>query len=155
MAAGATRQAFGIAVAMESTGLISHESAKVRIDSKGHVLVYSGLTSHGQGQVTTLARVCADALGVDLAAVTVRLGDTQLLAFGNGTFARRGAVVGANAVNGAAVRLRERILDYAASQLQADGLKLKLKGGRILRKDETETLLALYRPVSSALRPIL
>src|SRR6185369_7539664 len=108
--AGGRRVAWGLALGFEATGFLSYESARVQVDAKGNVLVHSGLTSHGQGQATTLSRVCADALGVDPARVSIRMGDTQLLSFGRGTFASRGAVVGGNAVFGAATRLRDRAL---------------------------------------------
>lgn len=135
--------AYGMAIAMESTGLINHESAKVQVDNRGNVLVYSGLTSHGQGQMTTLGKVCAEALGVDESVVSVRLGDTQLLGFGNGTFASRGAVVGGNAVHGAAANLRKRVLGFAARLLQADESALTMRNGRIYRLDGSETSVSL------------
>ncbi|HXP76020.1 MAG TPA: xanthine dehydrogenase family protein molybdopterin-binding subunit [Stellaceae bacterium] len=141
--AAGRRVAWGLAVGLESTGFLNYESARVQIDARGNVLVFSGLTSHGQGHATTLARVCAKALGVDEERVTLRLGDTQLLPFGRGTFASRGTVVGANAVHGAATRLRERALVYAGHLLQSDPATLTIAGGRILRATGEATTLGL------------
>jgi len=141
--AAGRRCAWGLAVGLESTGFLNYESARVQADARGNVLVYSGLTSHGQGHATTLTRVCAQALGVDEERVSLRLGDTQLLPFGRGTFASRGTVVGANAVHGAAVRLRERALVYAGQLLQCDPAALTIKGGRILRIRGDATPLGL------------
>ena len=76
------RTAWGLACGVEGSGLINYESARVAIDGSGHVTVRSGLTSQGQGQATTCAQVCAEALGVGIDDVTVRLGDTDLLSFG-------------------------------------------------------------------------
>ena len=112
------RAAWGLACGIESTGFIGFESAEVRIDGAGNVTVFSGMTSQGQGQATTYAKVCAETLGVDESRVTVRMGDTQLLPFGRGAFASRGAVVGANAVAGAASQLREKVLVHAGILLQ-------------------------------------
>jgi aerobic carbon-monoxide dehydrogenase large subunit len=146
------RVAWGLALGMESTGFLNYESARVQIDNRGNVLVHSGLTSHGQGQATTLSRVCAKALGVDEDRVSIRLGDTGLLPFGRGTFASRGAVVGANAVHGAAMRLRERALACAGHLLQSDPATLTIAGGRIERSNGEATSLTLA-DVARALQP--
>ena len=146
------RMAWGLALGMESTGFLNYESARVQVDNRGNVLVHSGLTSHGQGQATTLSRVCARALGVDEGRVSIRLGDTQLLPFGRGTFASRGAVVGANAVHGAAMRLRTRALACAGNLLQSDPATLTIVGGRIERNDGGATSLTLA-DVARALLP--
>ena len=146
------RVAWGLALGMESTGFLNYESARVQIDNRGNVLVHSGLTSHGQGQATTLSRLCAKALGVDEGRISIRLGDTQLLPFGRGTFASRGAVVGANAVHGAATRLRERALACAGHLLQSDPATLTIVGGRIERSNGEATSLSLG-DVARALQP--
>jgi len=146
------RVAWGLALGMESTGFLNYESARVQVDNRGNILVHSGLTSHGQGQATTLSRVCAKALGVDEGRVSIRLGDTQLLPFGRGTFASRGAVVGANAVHGATVRLRTRALAAAGHLLQADPATLTIAGGRIERNNGEATSLNLG-DIARALQP--
>ncbi|HUK59076.1 MAG TPA: xanthine dehydrogenase family protein molybdopterin-binding subunit [Stellaceae bacterium] len=135
--------AWGLAVGLESTGFLNYESARVRIDTRGNVQVFSGLTSHGQGHATTFARVCACALGVDERRVTVRLGDTQVLPFGRGTFASRGMVTGGNAVHGAATRLKERVLANAGQLLQCDPATLAVIDGLITRANGEATSLAL------------
>ena len=141
--AAGRRIAWGLAIGLESTGFLNYESARVQIDARGNVLVFSGLTSHGQGQATTLSRVCANALGVEEDRVSIRLGDTQLLPFGRGTFASRGAVVGANAVHGAAMRVRQRVLVYAGQLLQCDPDSLSIAQGRIVKQNGEATSLAI------------
>jgi len=146
------RLTWGLAIGLESTGFLNYESAKVQVDGRGNVLVFSGLTSHGQGQATTLSRVCAKALGVDEARISIRLGDTQLLPFGRGTFASRGAVVGANAVHGAAIRVRERALTSAGHLLQSDPGTLTIVDGQIKRINGEATSLSLA-DVARSLQP--
>jgi carbon-monoxide dehydrogenase large subunit len=125
--------AWGLACGFELTGFINFESAKVRIGLDGKVTVWSGMTSQGQGQFTTYAHVCAEALGVDIADVTVHMGDTDMLPFGRGAFGSRGAVVGANAVVGAARLLSEKLLIHAAVMLCASPGELTVDDGRVLR----------------------
>ena len=137
------RIAWGMACGIESTGFIGFESAKIKIDVDGNVTVWSGLSSQGQGQVTTFAQVCAETLGVDADKVSVRMGDTQLVPFGRGAFASRGAVVGANAVAGAASRLREKVLNNAGTLLQKPPGSLTVEHGRIRFAQGDATILTL------------
>ena len=53
----------------------------MRVDPQGHVTVLSGMSTQGQGQITTFAQICAETLGVGFDAVSVRLGDTALMPF--------------------------------------------------------------------------
>lgn len=137
------RTAWGIACGIESTGFVGFESAEIRIDGAGHVTVLSGMSSQGQGQATAYAKVCAEVLGVEEDRVTVRMGDTGLLPFGRGAFASRGAVVGANAVAGAAQRLREKVLGHAGVLLQENPESLSVEAGGIVRANGERTDLGL------------
>ena len=95
----------------------------------------------------TLVRVDAETLGVDFSSVTVRMGDTRLLPFGRGAFASRGAVVGANAVAGAAARLRSKALTLAGTLLQCDPETLTIHRGRICRANGEATTTASLLPM--------
>jgi carbon-monoxide dehydrogenase large subunit len=145
--------AWGLACGIESTGFIGFESAKVRIDVFGNVTVWSGMTSQGQGQATTYAQVCAEALGVPFEKVTVRMGDTQLMAFGRGAFASRGAVVGANAVAGAAGQLKDKVLALAGTLLQCPAETLDVRQGQIHRKNGEATPITLAS-IAQAVMPM-
>jgi carbon-monoxide dehydrogenase large subunit len=101
------------------------------------------MTSQGQGQATAYAQICAETLGVDVEDVTVRMGDTQMLPFGRGAFASRGAVVGGNAVAGAAAGLRQKALELAGVLLQCDPATLTIAGGRVCREGGEATTLRL------------
>src|SRR2546423_112348 len=107
------------------------------------VAVASGISSQGQGQFTTYAQVCAEALGVPFDSVSVRLGDTELLPFGRGAFAARGAVMGANAVLGAARRVRTKLLAHAAVLLQCTADDLEIADGQLRFRDGRATDLTV------------
>jgi len=138
-AADGTRIAWGLACGIEASGLVNFESALVRVDGEGNVTVLSGMTSQGQGQPTTYAQVCAEALGVAFERVQVRLGDTQLMPFGRGAFASRGAVFGASAVHEAALALRRKVLAAASVLLQSANTGLTLEKGSIKDANGRET----------------
>ena len=135
--------AWGLACGMEATGIMGLESARVRVGPSGKVSVASGMSSQGQGQLTTYAQICGEVLGVPVEDVTVSLGDSDLLPFGVGAFASRGAVIGGNAVAQAAEQLRAAILTHAGTLLQQDAEALTIADGRIARRNGDVTDLAI------------
>jgi carbon-monoxide dehydrogenase large subunit len=92
----------------------SLEMASVTVLPDGRVDVRVGTKSQGQAHETSFAQVAADALGADLDAVVVRDGDTDGLAYGQGTWGSRSAVMGGGAVIQAARRVRERMAAIGA-----------------------------------------
>jgi len=70
-------------------------------------------------------------VGVDPRDVRLVTGDTSQFHWGTGTFASRGAVVAANAINAAAVAVRGKILKLASKVLNAPEEKLELADGRV------------------------
>jgi len=146
------RIAYGIGCGVETGGLVNFESAHIRVDADGRVAVTSGMSSQGQGQLTTYAQVCAQALGVPCESVSVRLGDTDLVPFGRGAFAARGAVIGANAVLGAARRLRAKVIEHAATLLQCPASALDIRDGEITHCDGRSTDLTMGK-ISRAVTP--
>jgi aerobic carbon-monoxide dehydrogenase large subunit len=141
--ANGERLAWGLASGIEGSGFVNFETANVRVDPAGNVTVLSGMTTQGQGQVTTYAQVCAETLGVAYERVNVRLGDTQLVPFGRGAFASRGAIFGANAVAGAAAKLRAKMLEYAGTLLQCDPESLTLADGAIRHAGQMHAALTI------------
>ncbi|SDX65189.1 carbon-monoxide dehydrogenase large subunit [Amycolatopsis xylanica] len=104
----------------------------VRIDSTGHVTVFTGLSAMGQGIHTALAQVAGQALGVPLDHVTVLSGDTDTCPYtGYGTGASRAAAVGGAAVLNAATRLREKVLRIAGHILEVSPEDLSIEDGVI------------------------
>jgi xanthine dehydrogenase YagR molybdenum-binding subunit len=71
--------------------------ARVTLDTEGSALVEAGMHDLGTGTYTVMRQVAAEALGVPVDKVTVRLGDTRLpdshAAIGSATMANAGAAV--------------------------------------------------------------
>ena len=125
------RLGIGFSSYVEGSGFGPHEGALVRVDTNGRVTVYTGANSHGQGLATTLAQVCADQLGVTPDDVTVRMGDTNCIAYGIGTFASRSAVTAGTATGVAAALVREKALAIAADLLEVSASDLDLEEGTV------------------------
>jgi aerobic carbon-monoxide dehydrogenase large subunit len=113
-------------------GIAGNDSAWMRVDGDGRVLVWTTLPAIGQGVATTFAQLTAAALGVPVEDVAVMRSDTGAGdGDGTGTFASRSAVSGGGALAAAAGVLRERLLDAAAERLEAARQDLELAGGRV------------------------
>jgi aerobic carbon-monoxide dehydrogenase large subunit len=103
-----------------------YESAHVEMQPDGHVVVDTGLQSHGQGHETTFAQLAAEQLGVRLEDILVRHGDTLTSPYAVGTWGSRGATLGGGAVHKAAGIIRNKLLAIAALHLQASASALEL-----------------------------
>src|SRR5207249_11036513 len=99
------------------------------VESSGKVLVATGLSTQGQGHLTTFAQIAAEALGCDPADITVSTGDTTRFNWGAGTFASRALVTSGNAVGLAAVKVRDKALRLAAQLLEVSTKDLELVDG--------------------------
>ena len=60
------RVGIGLACYVEGTGVGPYEGAHVRVETTGHVVVATGLTTQGQGHETVFAQIAADELGVPI-----------------------------------------------------------------------------------------
>jgi carbon-monoxide dehydrogenase large subunit len=118
-AGGAVRYGVGLAAVVETSGVGPFESARVALTPDGTVTLACGATSVGQGLPTTLAQVSAEVLAMSPGEIDVHLGDTRWMPHGVGSSASRSMVMAGNAVHGAAVRLRERIVALAAERFEA------------------------------------
>jgi carbon-monoxide dehydrogenase large subunit len=116
----------GIALYVERVGP-GWETAAVRMEPGGRIVVRTGSSPHGQGHETTFAQIAADELGVEPGAVEVRWGDTFEIPEGMGTFASRSVTVGGSAVLLACRELRARLDDGEAPPLEAD-VRFELPG---------------------------
>ncbi len=121
----------GVAAYVEGTGIGPAETATVAIDRAGRVSVVIAPSAQGQGHRTTMAQIAADELGMAPDQVTVRQGDTSLMAQGNGAVASRTLVVAGNAVSDAARQLRDMLAAAAGDLLEASPADITLADGLV------------------------
>ena len=79
------RRGIGIAYYLEATGGDPTERAEIRFAEDGHVEVYVGTQSTGQGHETAYVQLISNRLGVDAERVRIRQGDTDTIPVGWGT----------------------------------------------------------------------
>ncbi|HLY83508.1 MAG TPA: molybdopterin cofactor-binding domain-containing protein, partial [Acidimicrobiales bacterium] len=124
----------GIALYIEpqpGMGPYGSEPAHIRIGLDGHVDVYLGSGSHGQGLETTTAQIVGEHLGIDIDDIAVHQGDTDATpyAFGTGG-SRSGPILGA-AILQTSLAIREKVLAIAAHLLEAAPEDLDITHGMV------------------------
>jgi aerobic carbon-monoxide dehydrogenase large subunit len=108
----------GIGAYVEICGFGPWESATVRVEPSGKVMVHTGTSPHGQGTETSMAQIVGDALGVDMDQIVVLHGDTAMTQTGVGTFGSRSAAVGGGAMQYAVEQVQTKAKRIAAEALE-------------------------------------
>jgi aerobic carbon-monoxide dehydrogenase large subunit len=106
-----------------------YDTAQVQMDPTGEVVVTTGTCGHGQGHETTFAQIVADRLGLHPDQVRLRQGDTDLAAYGWGTFASRSIVIGGGAAARAADLVADQLRQVAGCLLEARAADVELSDG--------------------------
>lgn len=135
-----------------------YESARMRIEQSGTVMVYTGASPHGQGEETTFAQIVAEDYGIPLDRVIILHGDTDSTPEGRGTYGSRTTAVGGSAVYTAAQRLKEKMKQIAAHMLEASADDIDLADGKFTvtgspQKSVTFNEVALAANLSNTLHP--
>jgi aerobic carbon-monoxide dehydrogenase large subunit len=113
-----------------STPFGAFESARVRVEQTGTVMVYTGISPHGQGSETTFAQIVSDEYGIPIEKVMILHGDTDSTPEGRGTYASRSTAVGGPALFTALQRLKEKMKSIAAGLLEASASDVTLEDGK-------------------------
>jgi len=107
-----------------------YESARVRVEQSGTVMVYTGSSPHGQGEETTFAQIVAEEFGIPVESVLIMHGDTDSTPEGRGTYGSRTTAVGGSAVFNAVQRLKEKMKLIASHMLEASVSDVTLEDGK-------------------------
>jgi carbon-monoxide dehydrogenase large subunit/6-hydroxypseudooxynicotine dehydrogenase subunit gamma len=133
--AGGEMVGAGIGIFVEESGKGPQDGARISIDSAGDVEVLTGGASLGQGFETTMAQICAHALGAPYDRTTVIHGHTDLIPYGIGAHAARATVMTGSAVNVTALTLRQQALEAASELLQTPSETLDIADGTVFVSD--------------------
>ncbi len=107
-----------------------YESARMRVEMSGTVMVYTGSSPHGQGEETTFAQIVSEEYGIPVEQVMIMHGDTDSTPEGRGTYGSRTTAVGGSAVYTAAQRLKEKMKQIASHMLEASASDVELEDGK-------------------------
>lgn len=106
-----------------------YESATVRVNATGGVVVMTGAHSHGQGHETAFPQVISEMIGIDESQVEIVHGDTGRGAMGMGTYGSRSIAVGGAAMVRATEKIINKAKKIAAHLLEASDSDIELKDG--------------------------
>ncbi len=135
-----------------------YESARVRVEQSGTVMVYTGSSPHGQGEETTFAQIVAEEFGIPIDSVMVIHGDTDSTPEGRNTYGSRTTAVGGSAVFTAVQRLKEKMKLIASHVLEANVSDVALEDGKFSvagapQKSVSFTEVATAANLSNTLAP--
>jgi nicotinate dehydrogenase medium molybdopterin subunit len=109
-------------------------AAVVKVNEDGTAVVLTGTVETGQGSLTVLGQIAAEALGLAPDDVQVVSGDTEM-PMDTGAIASRTTYVTGNAVRLAAEQARDVLFEVAAQMLNVAPIQLEAKDRRIQVKD--------------------
>jgi CO/xanthine dehydrogenase Mo-binding subunit len=113
--------------------------AYVQICQDGSITVAIGHTEIGQGTLTVLTQIAAEALGLPLEQIRILEVDTGLVPDSGPTVASRATVFSGNAILGAIDKLKEQISTVACHFLDCRPAHLVFKNGKVFDKRRPET----------------
>ncbi len=136
------KRGYGLSAAVHFTGAraMGPETAGafIKVNKDGTVEVLSGTIEMGNGSNTSIAQICAEALGVRVEDVRIINGDTAVNPYGWGTRGSRTTAIDGQATRLAAIEAREMLLRGAAEILECDAKDLDAREGRIFVKSAPE-----------------
>ena len=129
-----------------NTSMSNPSTMRVTLANDGTLTLFNGAVDIGQGSATIMLQICADALGLPMAAFEQVVGDTDLTDDAGKTSASRQTLVSGKAAYLAGMDLRRKILALANvgsdAALKLDGASLEVAEGDVRRTIDLATLEA-------------
>ena len=147
--AGPWREGFGVGLVLYGNNLhwggqrLDRSSAVIILQPDGSVIARVGLTDMGQGNLTAVQTIAAQALGVGPELVQVWQPDTTAVSDSGPTVASRGAHMSGLAVLDAVARLRRRLDPVVAELLGCRAEEVELAGGQARVRGDVRRAVAM------------
>ncbi|MDC0033365.1 xanthine dehydrogenase family protein molybdopterin-binding subunit [Alphaproteobacteria bacterium] len=121
----------GVAIGcfVEGGGAGPRENARLILEANGAVTVYVGSTAVGQGVLTVLTQIAADALELPMERIRLFHGSTTFVSEGFGSYHSRSTVMGGTAILMGAQQLRKNICTAAAKRFGCAVPSIKIVDG--------------------------
>lgn len=120
----------------------------IKVDDFGKANVFTGATDIGQGADNIIAQIVAEAIGIEVSDVNVKSDDTDVCPWDVGAHASRTTFVAGNSALGAAVQIKEILLNLASEALEANAEDIILRNRKAFVKGTPEKAL----PIDKLLR---
>ncbi len=114
-----------------NTGVQNPSTAKIEMDRKGRVTLFTGCADIGQGSTTILSQIAGETLGLSSDDIEMVVGDTKYTTNAGATSASRQTYISGNAVKDATDKLVNVLLTEAVNRLKVPKSYLKLNNGTV------------------------
>ncbi len=101
-----------------NTGVQNPSTARVEMDQKGRITLFTGCADIGQGSTTVLTQIAAEVLGLAPEAIHLVVADTKFTTNAGATSASRQTYISGNAVKDAADKLVSVLLTEGSNKLK-------------------------------------
>jgi xanthine dehydrogenase molybdenum-binding subunit len=122
----------------------------IKMDDFGKVDVFTGATDMGQGADTVIAQIVAEVLGLLVDDIHVIHSDTDVCPWDVGAHASRTTFIAGNAALGAANKIKARLLEMGAKQLDVPLERLILNEQCIIDQEDPENRIAIGKLLRKA-----
>ncbi|MHC4078834.1 MAG: molybdopterin cofactor-binding domain-containing protein, partial [Planctomycetota bacterium] len=116
----------------QKKSIFPHANAIVKVSEDGMAAVLMiGAAEIGQGSDTVLLQMCAESLGIPVARMRIRAGDSDISPIDLGAYSSRVTLMGGHAVSRAAVAIVDRMRPYAAEMLGCAEADVQARNGKM------------------------
>ena len=131
----------GLASYIEKCAGGSPEQARLEVSAEGHVTLYIGTLSNGQGHETAFRQILCERLGVAFENVSIVQGDSDLIETGGGTMGSRSVPVGGSAIVAASQKIIDKAKETAAELMESAVSDIEFDDGefRIVGTDRVQS----------------
>jgi CO/xanthine dehydrogenase Mo-binding subunit len=128
-----------------NTGVQNPSSARVEMDARGKITLFSGAADIGQGSSTVLAQITAEVLGIEPSEISLVIADTKRTTNAGATSASRQTYISGNAVKDAAARLADVLVTEAVDVLKTPKSLLVLEDGFVVDSRHSDRRVPLSK----------
>jgi CO/xanthine dehydrogenase Mo-binding subunit len=133
---GNIKRGYGLAVMLKSSPANSRSEARLAVDVKGKVTLYTSVIEMGQGAHTALAQIAAEALGVPFESMIVVGTDTRVTPFESSTSSSRSTYMMGNAILRSAEALKAKLAEAAVPCFEVPADQLVVENGKVFVRGE-------------------
>jgi CO/xanthine dehydrogenase Mo-binding subunit len=149
----AVKKGRGFAAIEYPTGMNQNgdpSQAWIKVKPDGRIDVFAGTSDIGNGSKTVQAQIVAETIGVPIDWITYDNSNTDSSPVCTGTFASRATFVAGRAVEKAAEKTREKILEIAGKELEIDPSDLEIIDGEVVAKGAPQRSISVPNVAAAA-----
>ncbi len=124
-------------------GIKEQGNAIVKMNEDGSVVLLTGTAGLGTGAHTALSQIVAEELGLSFDRISCVHGDTDVVPWDIGAFASHTTYMGGRAAQMAAAKVKEQLLERAATLLEAAAADLEVRDNQVFVRADSQRRMAV------------